>query len=135
MPVRRVRKSRANAGETLVEVLVSVFLFLMLAAVLEGAVSYSSAALKKNKQIRADQAAILTSFAETEADPGAEQTISFQAVSSDFTQKGNLVFQVPVRLDEKKVDYQDTKGQQQQITFYLYGSAGSGGDDAGGDTP
>lgn len=132
--MRKVKKSRANAGETLVEVMVSVFLFLMLAAVLEGAVSYSSAALKKNKQIRADQAAILKSLSETDATPGENKTLSFQAVSSEFDRKGNLVFQMPVRLDKKTVNYKNTKNENQQTVFSLYGSTETGSN-AGGDTP
>lgn len=133
--MREIKKSRANAGETLVEVLVSVFLFLMLAAVLEGAVSYSSAALKKNKQIRADQTAILKSLSTTSVTAGENKTLSFQAVSSSFDRKGNLVFQMPVRLDQKTVTYQNTKNEPQQITFYLYGSAETDDGGTGGETP
>ena len=35
-------KNRRNAGETLVEVMASIFIFLMMMGILQGAVSYSS---------------------------------------------------------------------------------------------
>ncbi|RHC52297.1 hypothetical protein DW838_02585 [Dorea formicigenerans] len=49
--MRPIKKSRANAGETLVEVVASIFIFLILMGILQGAITYSSNSLKKNKEI------------------------------------------------------------------------------------
>ena len=56
--MRPIKKSRANAGETLVEVVASIFIFLILMGILQGAITYSSNSLKKNKEIRSDNAKI-----------------------------------------------------------------------------
>ena len=47
-----IKKLREKSGETLVEVLASMFIFLILFGILQGAVSYSHASMQKNKQIR-----------------------------------------------------------------------------------
>ena len=70
--MHRIKRIKAKAGETLVEVMASMFIFLIMFGVLEGAISYSNSALKKNKEIRADNAAVLEglqSSEETEEDP------------------------------------------------------------------
>ena len=57
--MKKPEKTRANAGETLVEVTAGIFLFLIMMGILQGAIAYSNAALAKNKQIRSDNAIIL----------------------------------------------------------------------------
>ena len=57
--MHRIKRIKAKAGETLVEVMASMFIFLIMFGVLEGAISYSNSVLKKNKEIRADNAAVL----------------------------------------------------------------------------
>ena len=52
----KTKKTRANAGETLVEVMASVFIFLIMMGIMEAAISYSNASLAKNKEIRANNA-------------------------------------------------------------------------------
>jgi len=64
--VRPIKKSRANAGETLVEVVASIFIFLILMGILQGAITYSSNSLKKNKEIRSDNAKIMEALQNTE---------------------------------------------------------------------
>ena len=63
--MKKHKKTRANAGETLVEVTASIFLFLIMMGILQGAIAYSNAALAKNKQIRSDNAAILAKLQNT----------------------------------------------------------------------
>ena len=63
--VRPIKKSRANAGETLVEVVASIFIFLILMGILQGAITYSSNSLKKNKEIRSDNAKIMEALQST----------------------------------------------------------------------
>ena len=107
--MRPIKKSRANAGETLVEVVASIFIFLILMGILQGAITYSSNSLKKNKEIRSDNAKIMEALQNTE-------------VTSVMSIKGNHVFSVATDLNKKIVTYTDSKGEEQTITFYLYGS-------------
>ena len=56
--MRRPGKTKANAGETLVEVMASVVIFLMMVGILQSAILYSRAALEKSRQMREDNEAI-----------------------------------------------------------------------------
>lgn len=58
----KTKKTRANAGETLVEVMASVFIFLIMMGIMEAAISYSNASLAKNKEIRANKALFWNSW-------------------------------------------------------------------------
>ncbi len=130
-----MKKTRNNAGETLVEVMASMVIFLLLVAVLQGAVMYSHAAMEKSRKIRADNEAICESLRTTQVQTsGSQENMQFQAVSADGSIKGNLVFQVPVMFGEKDVSYTDSEGRQKLVTFYLY-AAMSQGDDSDGQTP
>ncbi len=128
--MRHLKKNGKNAGETMVEVVASIFIFLILMGIMQGAISYSTASLEKNKEIRANTASVLNQLTQTAVSDQKEQNISFYAVGSDG-RIGNKVFDVQTKLGKKKVVYTDTKGQQQETTFYLYDSvestAGAGG--------
>ena len=50
------------------------------------------------------------------------KSIDFNATNSDMSIKGNHVFSVATDLNKKIVTYTDSKGEEQTITFYLYGS-------------
>ena len=118
-----IKKSRANAGETLVEVVASIFIFLILMGILQGAITYSSNSLKKNKEIRSDNAKIMEALQNTEVTSvERNKSIDFNATNSDMSIKGNHVFSVATDLNKKIVTYTDSKGEEQTITFYLYGS-------------
>ena len=149
--MRHLKKNRKNAGETIVEVVASIFIFLILMGIMQGAISYSTASLEKNKEIRANTASVLEGLSGTAVSGQKEKSISFYAVGSDG-RIGNKVFDVPTKLGKKEVHYTDTKGQQQETTFYLYDSventtgsgeeAGTGSETGtgtasgtGGDTP
>ena len=47
-----MKKNRYNCGETLVEVMVSIVIFLLLIAVLQGSVSFCTKAQNKSRDIR-----------------------------------------------------------------------------------
>ena len=118
-----IKKSRANAGETLVEVVASIFIFLILMGILQGAITYSSNSLKKNKEIRSDNAKIMEALQDTEVTSvERNKNIDFNATNSDMSIKGNHVFSVATDLNKKIVTYTDSKGEEQTATFYLYGS-------------
>ena len=131
------KKTKANAGETLVEVLVSIFLFLLMMGIMQGAISYSRAALEKNKQIRQENAEIIQKLNEsTTQETGTQKNISFSAVNSSMTQMGNQVFTIPTTLVKKEITYQDTKGENQTTTFCLYQSVDTpSGENDGGENP
>lgn len=123
------KKIKPKAGETLVEVVASIFIFLIMIGILQGAISYSSASMKKNKEIRKENAEILQNLQTAETTVGHSQSLQFVAVNSGMTTKGNPVFRIEVNLCSKLVNYQDTEGYAQSTTFYLYGAP------QGGDTP
>ena len=116
-------------GLAIATIMAGIFLILM--GIMQGAISYSTASLEKNKEIRANTASVLNQLTQTAVSDQKEQNISFYAVGSDG-RIGNKVFDVQTKLGKKKVVYTDTKGQQQETTFYLYDSVenttGSGGD-------
>lgn len=122
--MRHLKKNRKNAGETMVEVVASIFIFLILMGIMQGAISYSTASLEKNKEIRANTASVLSQLTQTAVSDKKEQNISFYAVGNDG-RIGYKVFDVQTKLGKKKVFYTDTKGQQQETTFYLYDSVES----------
>lgn len=132
----KCKKTKANAGETLVEVLASMFLFMIMIGILQGAISYCNASLTKNKELRANNAVILQALQSQEnVQEGANRKITFQATNSEFSALGSMVFSVDTRLDKKIISYQDEENQEQRITFCLYGSeenaAGSGTEGGG----
>ena len=95
---------RNKSGETIVEVIASIFILLIMLAILQGAVSYSRAMLQKNKEIRAENAQILDSLSRAEFNLTGSQRIGFMAVNSDMTESGNTVFTVPANLGYKNAD-------------------------------
>ena len=71
--MRKTEKTKANAGETLVEVMASVVIFLMMMGILQGAVLYSRAALEKSRQMRADNEAVCEQLRKTPKQTGGER--------------------------------------------------------------
>lgn len=121
--VQQIKKTRANAGETLVEVVASIFIFLILMGILQGAISYSSNALKENKKIRKDNAKVIEALQNTPVTSVKEgENITFVAANTNMTVLGSQVFSTSTDLMKKVVDYQGSDGKGKQITFYLYGS-------------
>ena len=121
--MQQIKKTRANAGETLVEVVASIFIFLILMGILQGAISYSSNALKENKKIRKDNAKVIEALQNTPVTSVKEgENITFVAANTNMTVLGSQVFSTSTDLMKKVVDYQGSDGKGKQITFYLYGS-------------
>lgn len=123
VPMQQIKKTRANAGETLVEVVASIFIFLILMGILQGAISYSSNALRENKKIRSNNAKVVEALQNTEskAVKGGEE-IAFVATNANMTVAGSQVFVTSTDLYKKDVSYQDSEGNSKKITFYLYQS-------------
>ena len=132
----KTKKTRANAGETLVEVMASVFIFLIMMGIMEAAISYSNASLAKNKEIRANNAAVLEQLATASVEDGNTKDITFRAANSDVSQLGDNLFTVKTKLQKKTVTYRDTDGREQTVTFCQYGTTRTGsGSDPGGSDP
>lgn len=131
-----IKTLRSRSGDTLVEVMASIFIFLLMMGILQGAVSYSSASMRKNQEIRQENAEILKELSTAQAasrDGGKNQSVdlAFHAVNADFTQMGTASnFTVEVEL------YQKTA---KEVSFLLYHpqekSDTPGSDEEGGDTP
>ncbi len=112
----------SRLGETIVEVMVSAVIFLILMAILQGAVMFSNAAQKKSQQIRQDTATICKELQTATAAGDEENNYEFYAVSStDETIFGNQVFTIPVKKQEKPVTYTGADGKSSEVTFYLFG--------------
>ena len=131
-----IKTLRSRSGDTLVEVMASIFIFLLMMGILQGAVSYSSASMRKNQEIRQENAEILKKLSMAQAAPrddGKNQPVdlAFHAVNADFTQMGSAAgFTVKVELYQKEA---------KDVSFLLYHppekSDASGSDEDGGDTP
>ena len=129
-----IKTLRSRSGDTLVEVMASIFIFLLMMGILQGAVSYSSASMRKNQEIRQENAEILKELSTAQAAPrddGQPVDLAFRAVNADFTQMGSATgFTVEVELYQKKA---------KDVSFLLYHppekSDASGSDEDGGDTP
>ena len=111
--VQQIKKTRANAGETLVEVVASIFIFLILMGILQGAISYSSNALKENKKIRKDNAKVIEALQSADVTSVKEgENITFVAANTNMTVLGSQVFSTSTDLMKKVVDYQGSDGKE-----------------------
>ncbi len=114
------RRVRSNSGETMVEIMVSIVIFLMMMAVMQGAISFSSNAQAKSVQIRKSNAEICQAL-ETSPYSGGGKVKGAEGVAT--------LFNVEVELGKKEVS--DSEGKT--TTFYMFGVPG--GEGAGGGTP
>lgn len=119
----------SRSGETLTEVTAAMVIFLIVATVLQGAVTFGVSAMKKSEEIRQRNTQIcrdLQSAAYTDSGSGAE--FSFRAISADGSESGTAVlFRVNTGLGHRDVSYTDENGNEKTVTFYVYGEAGGEG--------
>lgn len=111
-------KKHKDAGETLVEIMVSAVLFLMMMAVMQGAISFCTNAQHKSEQIRASNAKICRIIRESggstvRSDP---YTYAFRSKSGSST-----VFNIGVNLEKQEVE-----SDGKQAVFYLFTPKGGG---------
>lgn len=126
--MRKHNKTKANSGETLVEVTASIFIFLIMLGIIQGAISYSQASLAKNKEIRSENAKIIEGLQNADTQEEMVKNLQFVATNSDLTVKGNLVFTVKTSLVSKTVVYMDSKGETKSASFYMYEAVDDGSD-------
>ncbi len=136
MILGKLKKQHLYSGESLPEVMVSGLLFLLMAAVLQGAVAFGSSVKIKSESIRKKNAEICRELRETSWTDGNETAVySFVAISQDESQVGTAkLFQVEVRLGRKEI-----LSGTDQITFYMFGPPEVSGQpetpDPGGEGP
>ena len=117
-------KNRKNSGETLVEIMVSAALFLMMMAVMQGAISFCTNAQQKSKELRTSNAEICNNMRKGPglADNGSA-SLEFSAVSADGQTVGNKVFTVKSVLKKAEVSAGSTG---KTAVFYLFAGEGGG---------
>ena len=126
-------KKCGKSGETLVEVMVCALLFLMMAAVMQGAISFGTNAQHKSAQIRETNAKICRNLRTMGTEDNGNATYTFKAVSMDGSTEGTEeLFIIDVTLGKKSVSYQDGQGNSQTTDFYLYNPVAGG---TGGGSP
>ena len=124
------KKNRWNRGETLVEVMAAMVIFLLLMGILQGSVKYSRAALEKSRLLREQSEEICESVRNAiQENNGAQTTMTFQAVSADGEVTGNQVFSVPVIPEKKQAEYTDQGHETRTMVFYVYGAVAKSKDD------
>lgn len=121
----KIRNRKKNcSGETIVEVLVSAMIFLLLMAVLQGAITFCSSAQKKSSKIRKNNAEMLKAIESTPITGNGTGTYEFYAYDIEEANRGNKVFSVNADLGRKDVSYEDTDGNTRTVHFYLFDGGG-----------
>ena len=110
---------QGRRGETLVELMVSMVVFLMLFAVLSGAIGFASNAQHKAESIRNNAAALQKSVRENAAQDGGAANYEFHITDSDEkTVDSTVRFRVRVKQQTKTARDADGKA----VTFYVFGT-------------
>ncbi len=122
------RKLQDKSGESLVEIMVGAFLFLMMTALLQGAITFCSNAQRRSEQVREKNAQICREVREAAYMGGAVQTYAFRATDGAVSGSG-VLFQIDAQLGKKEVSYTDETGASQSVIFYLFGSTVPAGGD------
>lgn len=124
------KKNRWNGGETLVEVMATMVIFLLLMGILQGSILYSRAAMEKSRLLREQNEEICESVRNVaQENNGTQTTMTFQAVSADGQVTGNQVFSVPVIPEKKRAEYTNHGHGTRTMVFYVYGAVAKANDD------
>ena len=133
----KTHRIHLSSGESLVEVMVSAVIFLMMMAVLQGAISFCTNAQHKSREIRERNAEICWNLQTASYIPGPDsKNYIFKATTAEGETPGAEaaeLFCVDVELGAKEVAFRESDGTSKTVTFYLFGTSGAPG--AGGDTP
>lgn len=120
------RKPKEKSGETIVEVIVSAMIFLLLMAVLQGAVTFSGRAQEKSRRIRKENADIFQAIPDapiTQNPASAVGNYTFRAYNTEETTAGKAVFAMEADLGYKDVPFKHADGTEGTIRFYLFGGS------------
>lgn len=116
-------KRKNRAGETIVEVLAGAVIFLLLMAILQGAVAFSGRAQRKSQNLREDFSAMSRKLEETPTAANPEEgsaVYEFYAYDTDEKVQGNQVFAITAGLGQKDVSYEDSEGRTKTVRFYAF---------------
>ena len=130
------KRIAGRSGETLVETLAAMAVFLLMMGILQGAHSFCTNAQQRSEALRKINAGICREVRTTAPDPlpaGRTAVYCFRAVSADGGKESDTLFQVKVGLGSKTVTYRDEAGNERTAVFSLFQSASS--DPAGGEDP
>lgn len=128
----KIRGLKPESGETLVEVLAASAIFLLMMAIMQGAISFCTNAQHKSRQLRTVNAQICRDLKTTTyAVTAGKATFRFEASASGQT-GGITLFEIPVELTEKKVPYENADGTSGEAVFYLFRPETSGAGGGGG---
>lgn len=116
--MKRLKKCK-DAGETLVEIMVSAVLFLLMMAVMQGAISFCTNAQRKSEQIRKSNADICREIRESGGSLTGSEPYNYEFRSKSGS---SPVFNIDVNLEKRTVDSDDGK----QAVFYLFSPKGGG---------
>lgn len=122
-----------QGGETLVELMVSIVIFLLLLGTMAGAISFASNAQQKAQTIRDNAAALQYSVRHTDpTGTGAKKTLSLYVTDAEESAMGtNSVCQVPV--NEQVIQAAGSNGSTTSFSVFgtdktpAQGGGGSGG--------
>lgn len=128
-----LERLKSQRGETLVELMVSIVIFLLLLGTMAGAISFASSAQQKAQTIRDNAAALQYSVRHTDpAGTGTSKTLSLYVTDAQQSVTGtNAVCQVPV--NEQVIQAADANGSTTSFSVFgtdrtpAQGGGGSGG--------
>jgi len=121
-----MKKIRSNSGETLVEVMVSMLLFLMILGMLQKSIDFASNAQVRSEELRKNNSAIAAALRSGGiVSNGADATYQFKSAKADGTivEGTQLLFEVPVKLGKKTVSYTAADGSSRDIEFAIFSSS------------
>ena len=122
-----MKKIKPNSGETLVEVMVSMLLFLMILGMLQKSIDFASNAQVRSEELRKNNSAIAfalrnggTSFTVTDT-----VTYQFKSAKADGTivDGAELLFEVEVKQGKTTVSYTAADGSPKNIEFAVFSSS------------
>ena len=119
--MRKHKKTRANSGETLVEVTASIFIFLIMLGIIQGAISYSQASLAKNKEIRSENAKIIEGLQSAATQEEMVKNMQFVATNSDGKRKSGLYHQYLTGQQDRYL-YGQQRRDEKYVLLYVRSS-------------
>ena len=122
-----MKRIKPNSGETLVEVMVSMLLFLMILGMLQKSIDFASNAQVKSEELRKNNSAIalaLRSGSSSSSTESSEAYYEFYSAKADGTivTGSELLFKVPVKHGMKTVSYTAADGSSKSIEFAFFDS-------------
>ena len=127
--MKKIKKIKSNSGETLVEVMVSMLLFLMILGMLQKSIDFASNAQVRSEELRQNNSAIAFSLRDesTWSDISIEadsEYYEFYSAKADGTivTGSELLFKVPVKHGKKNVSYTAADVSQKKIEFMFFSS-------------